>query len=225
MKGAASLSSTLLARKGSAAPLGGASVAPLWAQARPQAPANGAAAGERELPRAPVRSSSKGPRRTFRKAPDEATVQPDSDSAGSHTGDAISISPADAPSDAVVANAVDTSEAASSPIVAAAGDTAPQAYVSETAAAREVPSTCAIADATGEPCVPGLEMDKTVKVSLRLDPERHLRLRLASAHLRRSAQKILMSALESYLDTTVGTPANATCACFKYRSGDQSTSN
>ena len=222
MKGAASLSSTLLARKGSAAPLGGASVAPLWAQARPQgnangapangAPANGAAAGDRELPRPPAKPSSQGPRRTFRRVPDEAYAKPASN-----------------PGDPVIADDENANEAIPEPVSVAAGVPTPPADAPEAAAASEAsseePSTCAMAVATGEPCIPGQEMDKTVKVSLRLDPERHLRLRLASAHLRRSAQKILMSALESYLDTTVGTPANATCACFKYRSGDQSTSN
>lgn len=43
--------------------------------------------------------------------------------------------------------------------------------------------------------------------TLRLDPQRHLRLRLASAIGHRSAQKLLVDALDAYLDTIPGLDA------------------
>ncbi len=53
------------------------------------------------------------------------------------------------------------------------------------------------------------------KLSLRLDSERHLRLRLLSAHLRKSSQELLIEALDSYL-AGISPPLGAglSCACL-----------
>jgi hypothetical protein len=55
---------------------------------------------------------------------------------------------------------------------------------------------------------------KLAKVSLRLDPVRHLKLRLASAHERRSGQQILLAALDAYL-AGVAASVPGDCACLK----------
>ena len=50
----------------------------------------------------------------------------------------------------------------------------------------------------------GLKRDRfgRVRVSLRLDPHRHLRLRLLAAHSRMSQQQTLIAALDAYLDAS-----------------------
>ncbi len=52
------------------------------------------------------------------------------------------------------------------------------------------------------------------KLSLRLEPVRHLRLKLAVAHLNRSAQQILIAALDRYLDEATPAVHDGGCACF-----------
>ncbi|MCB9960304.1 MAG: hypothetical protein H6843_17035 [Rhodospirillaceae bacterium] len=52
------------------------------------------------------------------------------------------------------------------------------------------------------------------KLTLRLDRERHLRLKLVGAHSRRSVQEILTSALDEYLDRVVPEAFNGRCACL-----------
>ncbi|HZS82899.1 MAG TPA: hypothetical protein VFA50_08505 [Stellaceae bacterium] len=56
---------------------------------------------------------------------------------------------------------------------------------------------------------------KAAKVSLRLDADRHQRLRLAALHLGRSGQQILTAALDAYLDGLVGTVMDGQCACLQ----------
>ena len=56
---------------------------------------------------------------------------------------------------------------------------------------------------------------KLVKVSLRLDPARHLRLRLSAAHMRQSAQQLLLSALDHYLDQIIRPEGNGGCAFLR----------
>ena len=56
---------------------------------------------------------------------------------------------------------------------------------------------------------------KLVKVSLRLDPARHLRLRLSAAHMRQSAQQLLLSALDHYLDQVIRPEGNGGCAFLR----------
>ena len=57
------------------------------------------------------------------------------------------------------------------------------------------------------------ETKARAKLSLRLDPERHLRLKLAAAHLRRSSQAIMLDALDAYL-STVTTAMDGNCHCL-----------
>jgi len=51
------------------------------------------------------------------------------------------------------------------------------------------------------------------KLSVRLDQARHLRLKLAAAHLRRSSQAIMLDALDAYLATIVPT-TDRNCPCL-----------
>lgn len=60
---------------------------------------------------------------------------------------------------------------------------------------------------------------KLAKVSLRLDPARHLKLRLAAAHQRRSGQQILLAALDAYVEAIVPAVMDGDCACLKRSSG------
>ncbi len=55
------------------------------------------------------------------------------------------------------------------------------------------------------------------KLSLRLDPERHLRLKLAAAHLRRSSQTIMLEALDAYLARIAPVIGDGECACMAER--------
>lgn len=56
--------------------------------------------------------------------------------------------------------------------------------------------------------------DERVHVSLRLDPHRHLQLRLAAAHMRKSAQQILSEALARYLEEMAPQVSGGACACL-----------
>jgi hypothetical protein len=52
------------------------------------------------------------------------------------------------------------------------------------------------------------------RVSLRLDPERHQRLKLAAAHARLSIQDILTGALDAYVSSIAPKFAGADCVCL-----------
>lgn len=62
-------------------------------------------------------------------------------------------------------------------------------------------------------CAPDLKCDKfgRVRISLRLDPQRHLRLRLLAAHSEMSLQEALIAALDAYLGEEA---QNLPCACL-----------
>ena len=63
------------------------------------------------------------------------------------------------------------------------------------------------------------------KLTLRLDRERHLKLKLAAAHLRRSAQEILTNALDQYLDDVIPTCVESGCQCLaRLEQGQHETS-
>jgi hypothetical protein len=55
---------------------------------------------------------------------------------------------------------------------------------------------------------------KTAKVSLRLDDERHRKLRLASVHQQLSGQQILLKALDAYLATYAPAAMDGNCVCI-----------
>jgi len=56
--------------------------------------------------------------------------------------------------------------------------------------------------------------DPRTRISLRLDDDRHLKLKLTSAHLHRSLQDILIAALDGYLDQVGPAVMNGNCACL-----------
>jgi hypothetical protein len=62
-------------------------------------------------------------------------------------------------------------------------------------------------------CASDLKCDKfgRVRISLRLDPQRHLRLRLLAAHSEMSLQEALIAALDAYLGEEA---QNLPCACL-----------
>ncbi len=59
--------------------------------------------------------------------------------------------------------------------------------------------------------------DVRARVSLRLDEPHHRRLRLAAAHLHKSAQAVLQAALDHYLDHIVPTVIDGRCLCLGRR--------
>ncbi|MBV9523566.1 MAG: hypothetical protein JO010_12270 [Alphaproteobacteria bacterium] len=77
------------------------------------------------------------------------------------------------------------------------------------AASREQPSR-RIAPPQGDP---PRRRDSAAKVSLRLDPDRHQRLRLAAFHQGRSGQDIMIAALDAYLERDASDAREGACAC------------
>ncbi|MBV8650750.1 MAG: hypothetical protein JO255_04735 [Alphaproteobacteria bacterium] len=55
------------------------------------------------------------------------------------------------------------------------------------------------------------------KVSLRLDADRHRRLRLLALHQRSSGQKLLLAALDAYLEAAGAAVMDGSCACLRSR--------
>lgn len=66
-----------------------------------------------------------------------------------------------------------------------------------------------------DPVLPSRRVDVRTRVSLRLDDRRHRRLRLAAAHLRQSAQAVLLAALDHYLDHVVPAAIEGGCRCLE----------
>lgn len=56
-----------------------------------------------------------------------------------------------------------------------------------------------------------------LRVALRLDEPRHRRLRLTAAHFRKSAQAVVLAALDHYLDRIVPSVLDERCACLGRR--------
>lgn len=57
-----------------------------------------------------------------------------------------------------------------------------------------------------------------VRLTLRLDPERHLKLRLVAAHLRRTVQAVLTAAIDLHLEEVV-TRFEEGCTCLERGTG------
>jgi hypothetical protein len=57
--------------------------------------------------------------------------------------------------------------------------------------------------------------DPRTRISLRLDPDRYLRLKLSAAHLHRNLQELLIAALDGYLDKIGTEVKNGSCACLE----------
>ena len=58
------------------------------------------------------------------------------------------------------------------------------------------------------------EPDARARISLRLDDERHLRLKLTAAHLQKKLQDVVIAALDGYLDQIGPAVMNGNCACL-----------
>jgi hypothetical protein len=56
---------------------------------------------------------------------------------------------------------------------------------------------------------------KSAKVSLRLDADRHQRLRLVALHEGRSGQQILLAALDAYIEHVAAQLMDGKCACLQ----------
>ena len=66
-------------------------------------------------------------------------------------------------------------------------------------------------DAAKRPVVP----HERVRISIRLTPDNHQRLRLAALKTRRSLQDIVTGALDAYLETLAPELRAGACACFR----------
>lgn len=55
----------------------------------------------------------------------------------------------------------------------------------------------------------------TTRVSLRIPTARHLRLRLAAAHLGRSNQALMLAAIDHYIDNVLPLLIAGRCACLE----------
>jgi hypothetical protein len=56
--------------------------------------------------------------------------------------------------------------------------------------------------------------DPRARISLRLDDERHLKLKLTAAHLHKKLQEIVIAALDGYLEQIGPAVMNGNCACL-----------
>jgi predicted DNA-binding protein len=56
--------------------------------------------------------------------------------------------------------------------------------------------------------------EERMRVSLRMSAERHLRLRLAAAHLGRSNHALMLAAIDHYIDTVLPLLMAGHCACL-----------
>ena len=56
--------------------------------------------------------------------------------------------------------------------------------------------------------------DPRARISLRLDDQRHLKLKLTAAHLHKKLQDIVISALDGYLEQIGPAVMNGNCACL-----------
>lgn len=65
------------------------------------------------------------------------------------------------------------------------------------------------------------EGEQRARITLRLDRERHLRLRLTAAHLRSNLQTILIDALDRYLDQIGPEVLSNNCVCLAVKSNRQ----
>ena len=66
--------------------------------------------------------------------------------------------------------------------------------------------------------------DPRMRISLRLDPDRYLKLKLSAAHLHRNLQEVLIAALDSYLEQMGPTVKNGHCACLEAGCTEQNKS-
>ena len=60
-----------------------------------------------------------------------------------------------------------------------------------------------------------------IKLSIRFDQSRHLKIKLAAAHLRLSVQDLLTTAVDSYLERIAPEVLGGSCACLSQTAGTQ----
>jgi hypothetical protein len=103
------------------------------------------------------------------------------------------------------------------------GAAVPAGYVSLAAAVRGVRASDAdaagvtpISEAgkTARPRRRRAASDPRARISLRLDDERHLKLKLTAAHLHKKLQDVVIAALDGYLDQVGPAVMNGNCACL-----------
>jgi hypothetical protein len=57
-------------------------------------------------------------------------------------------------------------------------------------------------------------LDPRTRISLRLDDDRHLKLKLTAAHLHKKLQDVVIAALDGYFDQVGPAVMNGQCACL-----------
>lgn len=87
--------------------------------------------------------------------------------------------------------------------------------IDENAGGSPPPARC-VAAATGGP--PSTQAGRT-RVSVRLDRERHLKLKLTAAHLQRTLQDVITDALDRYLEQLGPEVLRTDCACLGMKGG------
>ncbi len=187
MKAAASLTGSLLARKGAAYPASYS--APTPSPEDPDGATDSSTARAYNDPRVIASAPPVAAKPTEFSDPEQQQDEPSQDDR--FTPDpAASEAPAPAP-------AADTAPAAD---LAPAADAAPAADTAPAAKSPILPAATAGSDAAE-----GVELPQTmdkmgrVRLSVRLDPDRYLRVKMASARTRWSAQDIVIAALDRYL--------------------------
>jgi len=103
------------------------------------------------------------------------------------------------------------------------GAAVPAGYSALTAATRTGRARSLDANVTSMPKRRRLP-DIRTRISLRLDPDRHLKLKLSAAHLHKNLQEVLIAALDSYLDEIGPTVKNGNCACLEGGCSEQNKS-
>ena len=98
------------------------------------------------------------------------------------------------------------------------GAALPAGYVALGASARALRSASPQPAADDEPqrkrARVHLAPDPRTRISLRLDPERYLKLKLSAAHLRQSLQDLLIAAIDGHLEQVGPAVMNGNCACL-----------
>ncbi len=103
--------------------------------------------------------------------------------------------------------AVPTVDPVDGPAMQATIPPPPAVDVAPSATPTQPPDAAPFADAT-----PRRDKSDRVRVTMRIDPERHFRLKLVAAHLNQSTQDVLSVALDSYLDQVAPAVINSAAA-------------
>ncbi len=93
------------------------------------------------------------------------------------------------------------------------GDAAPTGYIMRPSSAPDAEARSLVPDLRRTGAGKG-DKQQRIGITVRLDPGRHLRLRLGAAHLNRNLQEFMMEALDKYLDEIGDTEMYGSCACL-----------